>query len=75
MTGEEVAAREGQSPRDTLLMDLLLFYVCVCVMTNWLHHTVMEVSAFNCRTLSWVRSYHKAKAKYSPSPTHVVWQT
>jgi hypothetical protein len=44
-------------------------------MTNWPHHTVMEASAFNRRTLSWVRSYHNAKSKYSPSPTQVVWQT
>jgi hypothetical protein len=35
---------------------------------------MMEISDFNCRMLFWARSYHKAKAKYSPPPTQVVWQ-
>jgi hypothetical protein len=29
MTGEETAAREGWSPRDTLSMSLLVAYVCL----------------------------------------------
>ena len=37
------------------------------LMTNWPHHIMMEVSAFNCRTLSWVRSYHNAKSQIQPT--------
>lgn len=34
VTGEEVAAREGQSPRDTLSMNLLVVCVCVCLLIS-----------------------------------------